>query len=192
MTPDDSFEQLLARMRDRDAEAARQVFERFFARVVGLARARLDRRLAAKLDAESVANSVMATFFRRSEGGEYAVSEWSEMWSLLATITVRKCLNRARKFRNQGRDAGREIALEDVYLLDREPSPEEATLIQDLYENALRSFSTAERDVIERSLQQQEVQEIVAATGLSERTVVRIRQRFRRRLEEAIGEDAEG
>jgi DNA-directed RNA polymerase specialized sigma24 family protein len=183
MPASDSFQEMLARLRESDADAAREVFERFFTRVVSLARSNLDRRLAGKVDAESVAGSVLATFFRRSAGGEFSLSEWTELWRLLATITVRKCLNRARAFRNQGRDVGREIGLEDVYLLDHEPSPEEEIIVRDLLEKLLRSCTADERAVIERSLQGQSVKEVVEATGLSERTVVRIRERFRRQLE---------
>jgi DNA-directed RNA polymerase specialized sigma24 family protein len=184
MTAPDSFQDFLVRLRESDADAAREVFERFFKRVVGLARANLDRRLTGKVDAETVASSVLATFFRRSAAGEFALGEWTEMWRLLATITVRKCLNRSRAFHNQSRDVGREIGLEDVYLLDREPSPEDAVIVQDLLEKLLRNASADERAVIERSLQGQEVKEIVTVTGLSERTVVRIRERFRRQLQQ--------
>jgi hypothetical protein len=45
MPPSDSFQELLARLRESDADAAREVFERFFTRVVGLARSHLGRRL---------------------------------------------------------------------------------------------------------------------------------------------------
>jgi RNA polymerase sigma-70 factor (ECF subfamily) len=171
------------RLRGSDADASREVFERFFRRIVGLARARLDRRLSGKVDAETVASSVLATFFRRSAAGEFVLNEWTDLWRLLATITMRKCLNRARGFLNQGRDVSREIDVEDVQLLDREPSPDEEIIVRDLLDKLLLHVAPDERAVIERSLQGHEVTEIVAGCVLSERTVVPIRERFRRSLE---------
>jgi hypothetical protein len=52
---------------------------------------------------------------------------------------------------------GREIGLEDVYLLDREPSLEEEVIVRDPLEKMLQTCTADERAVIERSLQGQSV-----------------------------------
>ena len=59
----------MERLRAGDDEAAREVFDRFARRLVGLARRRFDRRLAHRVDPEDVVQSAFKSFFVRHREG---------------------------------------------------------------------------------------------------------------------------
>ena len=54
MADERSFDDLMARLRAGDADAARSVFERYTERLIALARSRLGKRLRQKVDPEDV------------------------------------------------------------------------------------------------------------------------------------------
>ena len=90
------------RLQGGDEVAARVLWERYFPRLVGLARAKLagrGRRAAA--DEEDVALSAFDSFCRRAtQGGFPAVRGRDDLWRVLATVTAMKA---ARLLRDQGR-----------------------------------------------------------------------------------------
>jgi RNA polymerase sigma-70 factor (ECF subfamily) len=67
------FKHLMAGLRRGDPEAAREIFDRYACRLVGLAADRLPRALQAKLDPEDVVQSVFRSFFRRQQAGSYQI-----------------------------------------------------------------------------------------------------------------------
>ena len=66
-----------------------------------------------RADVELVVLSACKSFFLRNRRGEFQVDDWSELWSVLAMITVRKCGKRLRHLRAARRDAGREVGWPD-------------------------------------------------------------------------------
>src|SRR4051794_22331363 len=99
MTGDGSFDNIMTRLRAGDDGTTREVFRRFAARLIGLARSQLDSRIIRKEDPEDVVQSVYRSFFRRAADGQFACDTWGDLWSLLTVITVRKCRDRADYFR---------------------------------------------------------------------------------------------
>src|SRR5262249_1915459 len=71
-----SFTDVMARLRAGDEDAARQVFQRFVHRLVGLARVRLGRDLRRRVDPEDVVQSAYKSFFLRYEEGRVEVRDW--------------------------------------------------------------------------------------------------------------------
>ena len=71
-----SFTDVMARLRAGDEDAARQVFQRFVHRLVGLARVRLGRDLRRRVDPEDVVQSAYKSFFLRYEEGKVEVRDW--------------------------------------------------------------------------------------------------------------------
>src|SRR5262245_21175403 len=134
MAENESFPELMDRLRSGEDEAAREVFARFAARLVGLARRHLDGRLAVKVDPEDVVQSAYKSFFVRQREGSLEVGSWDGLWGLLTLITLRKCADRAEHYRAAKRDVGREVAdvgdgtanAAEAFALDREPQPHEA------------------------------------------------------------------
>src|SRR5438045_6574038 len=69
MIADDTFSRLMARLRAGEDAAAREVFQRFAARLVALTRGRFNRLLARKVDPEDVVQSAFKSFFVRHRAG---------------------------------------------------------------------------------------------------------------------------
>jgi RNA polymerase sigma-70 factor (ECF subfamily) len=191
MSENDSFALLMIRLRSGEDGAAREVFVRFASRLAGLARRHLDARLAVKVDPEDVVQSAYKSFFIRQREGELEIGTWDGLWGLLTMITLRKCADRAAYYRADKRDVTRETAGSDdsspamVNLaFDREPQPDEAAALAETVESLFRSIDDAdERAILELSLQGYTATEISEKLGRAERSVRRLREHIRKRLE---------
>jgi RNA polymerase sigma-70 factor (ECF subfamily) len=181
MAPDLSFDNLMAGLRRGDSEAAERLFGRFTHRLVALARGRLDARLRQKVDPEDVVQSVWKSFFPRQAQGQYDLKDWDDLWALLTVITVRKCGRWRERFRTRARDVAREETTCDFF--DREPAPEEALLLAETLEQAMRGLEKPHCDMVLMRLQGDSVAEIGRALGFTRRTVQRVLREVRCRLE---------
>ena len=82
--------------------AAQQLWETYYRRLVGLARAKLEGRSRLVSDEEDVALSAIKSFCRGIERGRFPdVADHSDLWNLLVTITLHKVL---RLVRDEGRN----------------------------------------------------------------------------------------
>jgi len=108
MPADDAFRVLIARLRSGEDAAAREVFERFAGRLIGLARGHFNQILARKVDPEDVVQSAFKSFFVRHREGKLEVGDSDGLWNLLTLITLRKCADRVEYFRADRRDAARD------------------------------------------------------------------------------------
>jgi RNA polymerase sigma-70 factor (ECF subfamily) len=197
VSADQSFDELMTRLRARDGEAAREVFNRFAGRLIGLARARLHRALRAKVGAEDVVQSVFKSFFRCHADGQFDLRDWDGLWSLLVVITARKCGRQLRRFHQAGRDVRKERpapegsdAPHGFEALARDPSPEEAAVLTETLEQVMRGLEERERQVLELRLQGYTVPEIGARLGRTEYTVEGILRRLRQKLRPLCEEDS--
>lgn len=200
MSASDSVAELMARLRDGEDGAAREVFVRFAGRLVGLARRHLDGRLAVKVDPEDVVQSAYRSFFVRHRDGGPEVGGWDGLWGVLTVITLRKCADRAAYYRAEKRDVAREVAPAATEgstfsptgnALDREPRPDEAAALAETVEALFRAVDDPdERQILELSLQGFTAAEISEKLGRAERSVRRLRERVRKRLERMQAESA--
>jgi len=191
MTDSEAFALLMTRLRSGEDTAARDVFQRFSGRLVALTRSRFNRLLARKVDPEDVVQSAFKSFFVRHREGKLDAGDWEGLWNLLTLITLRKCADRARFFLADRRDAGREATgpagrdASNAWLLalDRQPRPEEAAILAETVERLFRDVSDHERPILELSLQGYTVPEISDRLSRAERSVRRLREHIRKRLE---------
>jgi RNA polymerase sigma factor (sigma-70 family) len=189
MSDRDSFAALMERLRSGEDAAAREVFERFARQLIALARHRFDQRLAHRVDPEDVVQSAFKSFFVRHREGKLRLDNWNGLWSLLSLITLRKCADRVEYLRAERRDVGREVSAplgQDQpweLALDREPLPEEAAVLAETVEGLFRAVDDDERPVLELSLKGYTAAEIGLKLGRALRTVQRLREQIRKRLE---------
>lgn len=112
---------------------------------------------------------------------------------------MRKCGRRAGYHHAGRRDVRREAAprtgadetVASRELLGREPRPDEAAVLADTLEHLLAPLHPRGRQIIVLSLQRHDSAEIAAQTGCTQRTVQRVLQRLRCRLERQQLEEAE-
>ena len=198
MASNESVAVLMTRLRSGEGAAEREVFVRFAGRLAGLARRHLDARMAAKVDPEDVVQSAYKSFFLRQRDGAFEVGSWDGLWGLLTAITLRKCADRAAYYRARKRDVTREAATGAAsdggpaveVALDREPRPDEAAALAETVEALFRAVDDPdERAILELSLQGHTAAEISARLGRAERSVRRLRERIRKRLERMQAEE---
>jgi RNA polymerase sigma-70 factor (ECF subfamily) len=181
MPADESFAELMARLRAGDEDAAARVFRQFTRRLIGLARARLAPAVRQKVDPEDVLQSAYKSFFRRHADGEFDLDGWDGLWGLLTCITLRKCVEQVEHFQAACRDVRREAAGPSLgryagpwQALAREPTPPEAVLLTEAVEELLRTLTVRDRAIVSLALQGYTVEEISEQLGRPPRTVYRV------------------
>ncbi len=172
---DPSSAELLARYRRRDEAAAEELFHRYAGRLTALARSRLSRALAARVDPEDVVQSAYRSFFLLARDGDILLRASGDLWRLLVRITLRKVYRSARRHHADCRTVAREHPEPDEAeaALDREPTPAEAAALIDEVRGVLAPLGARERRMVEMRLQGHEVEAIAAELGRSARTVRR-------------------
>jgi RNA polymerase sigma-70 factor (ECF subfamily) len=174
-----------------DPQLAEEIFCRFTHRLVALARSRLDQRLTAKVDAEDVVQSVYKSFFWRCQDGQFDLASWNSLWGLLVRITVRKCLKQQDLYLAGRRHVGREVpppaetsgtgGAWDGYA--REPDPAQAAALVETVEQLMDGLDPQQQEMFSLRLQGYTVPEISQQTARSERTVERLLERIRHRIQ---------
>lgn len=197
MSQDRTFDELMARVRAGERDAACQVFHQFTHRLVALARRQMDARIRQKIDPEDVLQSVWKSFFGRHADGQFDLQGWDGLWALLAQITVRKCGRWNVHFRAQRRNVGREGSEArspgpeaDWQALASDPTPEEAAKLVEMVEELMAPLAEEDRPILMLRLQGHTVEEISTLLGRTEYMVNRVLKRVRRRLEELLDGDA--
>ena len=128
---DGSVTRWISALKQGDQAAASGLWESYFRRLVGLARARLGdvpRRVA---DEEDVALSAFDSFCRRAQAGQFRrLEDRDDLWQILALITVRKAIDLRTYEGRQSRGMGRirsltELTREGLEMIGgEEPTPE--------------------------------------------------------------------
>ena len=131
MSSDVSVTRLIGMLKQGDRVASQQLWEAYFGRLVGLARARLKNTVLRVADEEDVALSAFDSFFRRAERGQFPqLEDRDDLWQLLFVLTVRKAINLVHYQGRKSRGGGRVQSLQDLealgadQILGTEPSPE--------------------------------------------------------------------
>jgi RNA polymerase sigma-70 factor (ECF subfamily) len=178
-------EAFLARLRKGDHTAAAAVYEQFAARLVALARSRLDPRIRQKVDPEDVVQSVFASFFTRHAGDQFQLDDADGLWALLALITVRKCGHKVEQYRSARRNVDAEMGfgpLGDSSAWEAaasDPSPSQAAMLTETVEAVMQRLEPRQRQVLGLALQGVAHEEIARVLACSLRTVRRALDRTR-------------
>jgi DNA-directed RNA polymerase specialized sigma24 family protein len=122
-----------------DSAAAQQLWERYYQRLVGLARKRLQGAGVLAADEEDVALSAFDSFFRNAQDGRFPqLVDRDNLWQLLVTITARKTCHLLRDARRQKRGGDRERVDADLdRVVGREPSPVFAAQVVEEFQRLL-------------------------------------------------------
>ena len=140
MPSDGSVTRWIDQLPQGDASAVRQLWERYFHRLVGLARKKLADAPRGMADEEDVALSAFDSFCRNAEQGRFPdLADRDGLWRLLVMITARKAGHLRRDETRLKRGGGQVTDAEDgeksdrrlEEILSREPDPGMAALAAD-------------------------------------------------------------
>jgi DNA-directed RNA polymerase specialized sigma24 family protein len=108
---DGSLTAFFVRFRAGDDRAASALCERFFPRLVGLARQALAGKTIPVSDADDAAQSALASFWQRAKRGDFGDRlDRDDLWRLLALFTLRKTRRHLRHERAQRRGGGQIVS----------------------------------------------------------------------------------
>ena len=183
-----------------DSAAAQPLWERYFRRLVGLARARLQGAPRRAADEEDAALSAFASFCCAVEAGRFPrLDDRGDLWQLLVLLTARKALNLRKHERRQKRGGGRVVAEADLgaegtdeeaglaAVLGDEPTPAFAAQVADECRRLLEMLGDDQlRALAVARLEGYTTAELAARLGVAPRTVERklhkIRERWSREV----------
>jgi DNA-directed RNA polymerase specialized sigma24 family protein len=182
-----SITALLDQLKCGDHEAARLIWERFYPRLVALARKKFQGASARVADEEDAALSAFDSFCRRAEQGQFPdLADRDGLWALLVAITARKVADQIRHGHREKRGGGRVHGDSAVPAADDStpggfdrfpddgPSPDEAALLAEEVELLLgRIPDRALRQVAVWKMEGYTNAEIAARMGCSLPTVER-------------------
>jgi DNA-directed RNA polymerase specialized sigma24 family protein len=157
MSSSSSVTAWIGQVKAGDRAAAQKLLERYCARLVRLARAKLPAGRRRAADEEDVALSAMDSFLRAAERGRFPnLHGRDSLWALLVTITVRKAwkLTRRESRRREVGGSALGVGSDDSHgppgweqVLGREPSPDFACQMAESCRNLLDRLSPELRSV---------------------------------------------
>jgi DNA-directed RNA polymerase specialized sigma24 family protein len=200
MATEGSVTRLIHQLQAGDLAALEKLWEGYFRRLVGLARARLRDAPRRAADEEDVALSAFDSFYRGALEGRFPrLADRDDLWQLLVLLTVRKASNLARDERARKRGGGRVLhasalpgAAEEegpafTDLIGREPDPAFAAQVAEECRCLLGQLADPElRAVAVWKMEGHTNEEIAARLDRSLPTVERKLARIRRAWEKEV------
>jgi DNA-directed RNA polymerase specialized sigma24 family protein len=176
-----------------DADAAQQLWQRYFQRLVQLARARMAGTARAAADEEDVALKAYDSFCRGAAAGRFPqLSDRDDLWRVLVVLTARKALDQAQHERRQKRGGGRVRNVLGLAhtgdakgnmvaeVLGREPTPDFAAQVSEECQRLLAALDDGQlRQIAMWKMEGYTNDEIAAKLGRSRPTIERKLQRIR-------------
>jgi RNA polymerase sigma-70 factor (ECF subfamily) len=149
---DDSFPDLIRRVRTGDQEAAAELVRRYEPAIRRAVRVRLvDDRLRRQFDSMDVCQSVLASFFVRAAMGQFELEEAEQLLKLLATMVRNKVSNRAAHEAAARRDYRRGAALEEAAdVPGADATPSRQVEVRELLGEARRRLTEDERRLLDQ------------------------------------------
>ena len=198
MDQDRSVSHWIDEVKTGDSVAARQIWERYYERLVSMARQRLhgaNRKIA---DEEDIAVSVFESFYRAAKDGRFPdLSDRDDLWRLLLRMAARKIIDQHRhdqRLRRGGENViqplmnigpdGDEVVLQ---VIGDEPTPEMVLMMTESCEQLLNHLGDEKLQKIAIAKMDGYTNiEIAGQLGCSERTVERKLHLIREKCQKEI------
>jgi hypothetical protein len=180
MSSEGSVTRMIAPLQAGDPAAVQQLWQRYFHRLVGLARARLAGAPRCVADEEDVALSAFDSFCRNAERGRFPeLTDRDGLWRLLVILTARKAGHLRRDLTRLKRGGVAQIVggaddrdlLQEV--LSREPDPAFAALAADQHSHLMSLLKDDLREVAQLRMQGESIEEIATRRGIVGRSIKR-------------------
>ena len=184
-----SITQWLHQLKEGDSLAVQKIWERYYHRLVGLARKRLKDTPRRAADEEDVVIMAFDSFCRGAENGRFPkLDDRDDLWQLLVMLTERRAIALRRRelalkrgggqirgesaFGQHDSDGSQKPGLDQAAC--REPTPAfAAEMAQQLRHLLDRLSNDAQRQIVVGKLEGQTNEELAEKLGVSLRTVER-------------------
>lgn len=176
----------IAALKSGDQEAAQQLWERYWKRLVGLAARKLSGSQRQTADEEDIVQIAMKSFFLGAREGRFPqLHDRHDLWALLVRITANKAVDQRIHDQAQKRGGNRVIksmdrAVDSQWseqlepILGHEPTPEFAAQVTEQYRQLLAALPDAAlRKIAVWKMERYTHDEIAEKLGCVRRTVQR-------------------
>ncbi len=182
-------------LKSGDPAAAQPLWERYYSRLLGLARTKMRHKSGAMTDEEDVALSAFRALCAGALSGRFPkLQDRDDLWRLLVVITARKASNQVRRERQEKRGGGTVIRETDLLAADgaqvsggiddvigSEPTPEFALQAAEQYQHLLDVLPDGTlRQIAQWKLEGYTNEEVRDRLGCSLRTVANKLELIRR------------
>jgi RNA polymerase sigma-70 factor (ECF subfamily) len=182
---DRDLRQFLARIRNGDEDAARELLRRYEAKVRLVVRRQLPRLLRSRFDSQDFVQSIWGSFFRRIKDSPLELEDVGNLIGFLARAARNKVIDEYRRASSRKQDMRREESIfegaQDRELADGSETASEVAEASEVLSQLRGLLPENRRDVLELKAEGFSTAEIAARLGLSERTVRRVIEDLRRR-----------
>ncbi len=190
--PDDSVSHWIENLKGGDDEAARRLWERYFQRLVALARKKLGTTPRRVADEEDMALSVFRRLCDGAQGGRFdQLADRDDLWRLLVVITTNRVIDQQRHLSPQKRGGGN-VRGESIFgskslsaaeglqqLIGGEPTPELLVQISEEHDRLMMTLDDDLRQIAVWKMESRNNEEIAAELGITSRSVRRKLARIR-------------
>ena len=190
-----SVSQWIQQLKCGDDEAASQLWERYYRRLVELAERRLGSTSRRVMDGEDVVVQAFASFVKSAKNGRFPnLNDRDDLWALLITITNNKALDQIRLlYRDKrGPNTRGDSVFSDPAVppaTSPEPTPEDAVELTEFIRTFLDSLNEKHRDVFLMKLEGYTNVEIANLLPPSLATVERYLRAIREQLSHLLTEE---
>jgi RNA polymerase sigma-70 factor, ECF subfamily len=184
---------LLSRFRRGDHDAATELFLKYAERLRNLARCKASSKIQREVDAEDMIQSVFRTFFRRAADGQYDIPEGEELWRLLLVIGLNKIRSLATFYHADKRNIDKTLKGDGASAAidaQAESDPTALAILKLTIDELLCQMPADFRTIIDMRIAGYGISEIASSTGRAKRSVERILQEFRMKLDGLINGDS--
>ena len=189
-----SDQSLLQDFRAGDLEAATALYERYARRLCALARGQLPSNLSRQVDPDDIVQSVFRSFFAAARAGAFEVPAGADLWPLLLVVALNKIRAQGAFHTAAKRDVRRTQALGEsdnlagalAALQTGGSQPFLRIVALDLIE----ALPPQVRAVVELRLEGYSVDQIATRVQRTKRSVERLLQESRRRLDQMLAEES--
>lgn len=174
-------------LRDQDEQAAQEIWNRYFAQLLPVARQHL-HGFSRDSDEEDIALSALKSALLGVQNDQFPkLTDRTGLWPLLVTITRRKAANEIKRQVTQKRNRAAEVQVEDLgQLMDSELSPDFALQLAEAIRGLVRALGDETLETIARlKLMGVDNDDIARQLGVSPRTIVRKLTRIRQEWDQA-------
>jgi DNA-directed RNA polymerase specialized sigma24 family protein len=178
----------LDQLKDGSESAAQELWNRYFAQLMPLARRQL-HGLARDADEEDIALSALKSAMLGVRNNRFPdLSDRTGLWPLLVTITARKALNELKRQQAKKRQrASEQPMLDEQTIVGHEPSPDFALRLAESIQSLVQALADETLQTIaQRKLEGYANEDIAKELNVSTRTVVRKLARIRQEWKEEV------
>ncbi len=178
MTADGSVTTWIRAISSGNDEVAQNLWERYFQRMVELARNKLRASVSRAADEEDVALSAFHSFCQAAAENRFPrLANRDDLWQVLVMLTARKALDQRKYDLRKKRSDASTKSLDDAALesvIGSDPDPAFAAMVADQFRSLLDRLDDAELKLIAlRKLEGNTNDEIAAELNCTVRTVGR-------------------